>query len=96
MKTMLILMTSPALEEDMVDFLLDHPHVEGFTSLAAYGHGQTAAMSVTEQVAGRRKRVQFQIIMDVGAVDSLTQELAGRVGQDVVFWQVPVSGLGRT
>jgi hypothetical protein len=96
MKTMLILMTSPALEEDMVDFLLDHPHVEGFTSLAAYGHGHTAAMSVTEQVAGRRKRVQFQIIMDVGAADSLTQELTGRVGQDVVFWQVPVSGLGRT
>jgi hypothetical protein len=96
MKTMLILMTSQALEEDMVDFLLDHPHVEGFTSLAAYGHGHTATMSVTEQVAGRRKRVQFQIIMDVGTADSLTQELTRRVGQDVLFWQVPVSGLGRT
>lgn len=96
MKTMLILSTSPALEEDMVDYLLEHPGVDGFTSLAAYGHGSAIAMSVSEQVAGRRKRVQFQVIMEADAVDSLTRLLAEHVGQDIVFWQLPVSGFGRT
>ncbi|MDO9521238.1 MAG: DUF3240 family protein [Pseudohongiella sp.] len=96
MKTMLMLSTSPALEEDMVDYLLEHPGVEGFTSLAAYGHGSALYMSVTEQVAGRRKRIQFQIILETDEVESVTSQLADRVGQDIVFWQVPVSGLGRT
>lgn len=96
MKTMLILSASPALEEDMVDFLLEHPAVEGFTSIAAYGHGSAIAMSVTEQVAGRRKRVQFEVILEEHEVDSVTSQLADQVGQDIVYWQVPVSGLGRT
>lgn len=96
MKTMLVLNASPALEEDLVDYLLEHPGIEGFTSFAGYGHGSNSDMSVTEQVTGRRKRVQFQIIMDAGDVEQVTSGLGNRIGRDIVFWQVPVSGLDRT
>ncbi|TFH73765.1 DUF3240 domain-containing protein [Gammaproteobacteria bacterium LSUCC0112] len=96
MKTMLILSASPALEEDMVDYLLEHPGVEGFTSLSAYGHGSASTMSVSEQVTGRRKRVQFQVILEDTDVPAVTGELGTRVGKDIVYWQVPVSGFGRT
>ncbi len=96
MKTMLILNASPALEEDLVDYLLEHPDIEGFTTFAAHGHGSTSNLSVTEQVTGRRKRIQFQILMNSNVVDALTGELGSRIGRDIVYWQVPVSGLGRT
>lgn len=96
MTTMLILNASPALEDDLVDFLLEYPGVEGFTSFAGYGHGNAQDMTVTEQVAGRRKRVQFQIVIDAKTADSLIGELGQRVGQDIVYWQLPASGLGKT
>lgn len=96
MKTMLILSVPPAQEEDMVDYLLEHPSVEGFTSLSANGHGNASTMTVSEQVTGRRKRVQFQVILEDTDVPAVTAELSARVGQDIVYWQVPVSGFGRT
>ena len=94
--TMLVLNASPALEEDVVDFLLTHPSVEDFTSFAAYGHGTRGAMTVTEQVTGRRKRVQFEILMNEDDVASVTQTLASSFGDDIRYWQLPVYGIGHS
>lgn len=94
--TMLVLNASPALEEDVVDFLLTHPSVEGFTSFVAYGHGTRGDLTVTEQVTGRRKRVQFEILMNEDDVASVTQPLSTRFGNDVRYWQLPVYGLGHS
>ena len=96
MNTMLVINASPALEEDLVDYLLSHPAIEGFTSFAAHGHGTSTAMSVTEQVTGRRKRIQFQIIMSEQDVAAVTRDLGEQIGADILFWQIPVSGVGRT
>lgn len=94
--TMLVLNASPALEEDVVDYLLQHESVDGFTSFAAYGHGTRGTMTVTEQVTGRRKRVQFEVLIDEEHVPSVTQPLKQRFGTDIRYWQLPVYGLGHS
>src|SRR5690554_446716 len=97
MKTMLVLNVPPVLEEDLVDYLLGHPDIDGFTSFAAAGHGAAgSALSIAEQVTGRRKRVQFEIIMASDRVDQVTDNLAVEVGPDIVYWHVPITGLGRS
>jgi hypothetical protein len=94
--TMLVLNASPALEEDVVDYLLTHPAIEEFSSLTVYGHGSRGDLTVTEQVTGRRKRVQFEILMNEDDVPGITQTLKQRFGTDIRYWQLPVYGLGQS
>lgn len=97
MKTMLVLNVPPVLEEDLVDYLLSHPDIDGFTSFAAAGHGAAgSSLSIAEQVTGRRKRIQFEIIMASDRVNRVTENLGTTVGPDIVYWQTPVQGLGRS
>lgn len=97
MKTMLVLNVPPVLEEDLVDYLLGHPDIDGFTSFAAAGHGAAgSSLSIAEQVTGRRKRIQFEIIMASDEVSRITDSLGIEVGPDIVYWQIPVQGWGRS
>lgn len=96
MKILLVLNIPPALEDDMVDYLLEMEEVRGFTSFAAQGHGGGEQLTVTEQVSGRRKRVQFEIIIDEEIADRVIAGLSTRVGKDIAYWQLPVSGIGHT
>lgn len=96
MDQLLRLNIPPSLEEDVVDFLLATPDIRGFQSSEVRGHGQVGAMSVAEQVAGRRRRVQFEIVLD----DQTTDALLGRLREafplrDVVYWVLPVIRSGR-
>ncbi len=73
---LLTLNVPPALEEALVDWLLEQPHVQGFTSMQVYGHGSGAsAMSVGEQVLGRQKRTQFMLHGEVSGLERLLQDL---------------------
>lgn len=94
MKTLLILNIAPELEEDLVDYLLGLATVTGFTSYPVRGHGEHSPLSIAEQVAGRRKRVQFEIIMADSDVDELLEGLAA-VGKGISYWQLPVVRMGR-
>jgi hypothetical protein len=59
---LLIIFASPALEESMVDWLLENDSISGFSTMHGYGHGtRPSAMSLLEQVAGRQRRVEFMI-----------------------------------
>ncbi|MBT8147399.1 MAG: DUF3240 family protein [Gammaproteobacteria bacterium] len=96
MKTLLVLNIRPELEEDLVDYLLAREGVAGFTSYHARGHGLVnEELSLAEQVSGRRKRLQFEILMDEADVNLLIDGLADEVGRDIVFWQQVVSNAGR-
>ena len=95
MKTLLLINLPPELEEDMVDYLLPQDAVGGFTSYHTRGHGDHANMSLAEQVSGRRKRLQFEIIMEESAVPDLIAGLEGNVGKDILYWQQSVSNVGR-
>ena len=94
--TMLILDAPPALEDDVVDYLIEYSAIEEFSSFTAYGHGGHGTMTVTEQVTGRRKRVRFEILMQEQDVPGLTQTLKQRFGTDIRYWQLPVYGLGHS
>lgn len=96
MNTLLALNLSPELEEDMVDYLLAQEDVGGFTSYHTRGHGQHADMSLAEQVSGRRKRLQFEIIVEEEKAAELVAGLADKVGKDILYWQYSISNIGRS
>jgi hypothetical protein len=96
-EVLVVLSASPALEEVVIDWLIGRPGSAGFTSLAASGHGSRhQALSSTEQVAGRQKRVQFQVILPQAGLreflQSARQEFAGT---DLHYWVLPVLASGR-
>jgi hypothetical protein len=96
MQTLLLLNIPPALEDDLVDYLLGLDCVGGFTSYKAMGHGEDTVLSIAEQVSGRRQRLQFEVVVDAEVVDRVTAGLAQQVGKDITYWQQSISGLGRT
>lgn len=96
MNVLLIINMPPALEEDLVDYLLSLDNVIGFTSYVVQGHGEHRNWSVAEQVSGRRKRVQFEIIVEPSEYEQITSRLGEVVGKDILFWQMPVQHVGRT
>jgi len=46
-------------------------------------------------VSGRRKRLQFELMVDEVHVAGLLAGLADNVGRDIVYWQQAVSNIGR-
>ena len=79
-----------------MDLLLSMDYVPGYQSYPTRGHGQVGAMSVAEQVAGRRNRIQFEIVLDADQVDRAIAALKKALPiRDVVFWVLPVFSTGR-
>ena len=96
MQTLLVLNIDPAAEDDLVDYLLGLDCVDGFTSFPARGHGRHgSALNVAEQVTGRRKRVQFELLLDQAAVSAVLANLRTAVGRDITWWQGPIDASGR-
>jgi len=77
-----------------VDYLLSLEEVGGFTSYPVHGHGEQGRLSIAEQVSGRRKRVQFEILLPEQQVDNLIAGLAEEVGKGIHYWQLPVMRSG--
>ena len=94
MQNLLILNTRPELEEDLVDYLLSLSCVSGFTSYPVRGHGHHQNLSVAEQVSGRRKRLQVEIMLEEDAVPTLLSGLVENVGRDINWWRMPVMDSG--
>lgn len=95
-QSLLILNIPPSLEEDVVDLLLSSSEIPAFQSYPTRGHGQAGAMSIAEQVEGRRRRVQFEIVLDTGVLESLLQALKEALPlADINYWVVPISASGR-
>ena len=91
----LVLIIAPGLEEDLVDLLLELPAVDGFTSFVVQGNGKQQNMSLAEQVAGRRKRLRFELVLEAAKVDGLLLELRERLGGDSVFWVESLGSFGK-
>jgi nitrogen regulatory protein PII len=94
MQNLLILNTRPELEEDLVDYLLSLSCVSGFTSYPVRGHGHHQNLSVAEQVSGRRKRLQVELMIDEDAVPTVLSGLVENVGRDINWWRMPVMDSG--
>jgi nitrogen regulatory protein PII len=94
MQNLLILNTRPELEEDLVDYLLSLSCVSGFTSYPVRGHGHHQNLSVAEQVSGRRKRLQVELMIEEDAVPTVLSGLVENVGRDINWWRMPVMDSG--
>jgi len=86
----------PGLEEDIIDLLLANPEIRGYQSYPIRGHGRIGAMTVAEQVEGRRSRIQFEIVLDSELLDSTLQSLKTEFPTpDVIYWVLPIVQSGR-
>ena len=94
MKILLVLNTKPELEEDLVDYLMSLPCVHGFTSYPVRGHGHHDNLSIAEQVSGRRKRLQVELMLDDAEADTVLAGLTDRVGRDITWWQQTIIASG--
>lgn len=92
----LSLVCPPALEDDIVDGLLEEAGGLGFTSLAAFGHGTRGAMTISEQVRGKQRRTLFEIVGEGDELDALVATLRRRLpNAEIHYWIVPVRETGR-
>jgi hypothetical protein len=89
---LVMLTVSPQLEDEVVDWLLSDPDTTGFTTVPAFGHGGPHhLLSVAEQVAGKRARVQFQIATtEQRAVALLTGFERAFPGANAHAWAIPL------
>jgi len=86
----------PDLEEDVVDLLLASEEIPGFQSYPIRGHGQVGAMTIAEQVEGRRNRVQFEVVLDNDQLETLIKKLRKALPvPDIIYWVLPVASSGR-
>lgn len=61
-EAVLMIITSPNVEELMIDLLLEQPDISGFTSHTVNAHGAGGNhLSMQEQVSGRQQKVQFMV-----------------------------------
>ena len=73
---MLMIFAPPALEESLVDWLLEQEQVAGFTTADVHGRSsQPANLSLKEQVAGRQRRVQFMLHADRRVIEAMVEAL---------------------
>jgi len=94
---LLVLSVPPALNDSLVDWLLENENATGFTSSTAWGHSHdTGNYNITEQVTGRQKRVQFQLVGKTDAIQNLITNLKADFHRSGVhFWIVPAVDEGR-
>lgn len=82
----------PLYEERLVDWLLDRDAASGFTTYAAYGHGaHHDELSLSEQVSGRQRRVEFRVEIASSALDEFVAGLTASFPKaDLYYFVTPV------
>jgi len=93
MKKLLIINIAPELEDMLIDCLLMDTAVSGYTSFMVRGHGRHSGMSISEQVAGHRKRIQFELVIEQDEIKGLLERLRS-VGKGIYFRIMPIDDVG--
>lgn len=96
-QVLVVLTSPPALESQLVDWLLSREDEIGFTSCAVHGHSANYEhLSIAEQVIGRQRRQQIQILLQHSLLDVFLESLVSEFGgTDLHYWVVPVLAGGR-
>lgn len=96
-KVLLSLVVSPMIEDAMVDQLLEHEAVSGFTSYPINGHGASIhSLTPAEQVSGRQRQILFQTYLVSDQVDGVIKQLKEEFsGSGIHYWVVPLLDSGR-
>lgn len=93
----LTLIFPKALEENMVDLLLEHAALaSGFTTVEVDGHGRNIAyQSTTEKVRGRAHRIEMQVVLNQDDAQILLRDIKQALpNTDIVYWISPVIEFG--
>ena len=95
-QALLSLVVAPHIEDAIVDWLLERGEVSGFTSFPINGHGASLhAMSLAEQVAGRRRQILFQTHLSRAEAESLLGDLKRDfAGSGMHYWLLPLAAGG--
>lgn len=93
---LLNLVVAPAVEDTVTDWLLVRDSVTGFSTYPISGHGSSEhAMSLAEQVAGKRKQILFQLLLPRAQADPLIEEIRRDFhGSGMHYWLVPILDSG--
>lgn len=93
---LLVLIVSPAMENTLVDWLLERDDIPGFTSVAVSGHGASASsLSAAEQVAGKQRQIMFQLHLQEDVATTLIEGISDAFGgSGVHYWMTPVLASG--
>ncbi|WP_321390398.1 DUF3240 family protein [Emcibacter sp.] len=97
MSLCLLSITTPvALEDTFVDWLMDNPLVDGFTSIPVSGHGASESrMTLAERVTARSRRVMFQVHMEQPTAEQLLGEIKSSfAGTDLHYMLAPLLEAG--
>lgn len=91
------LTVSPAIEEVLIDWLLKSETHAGFTSFKVNGHSSSEeGLSLSEQVAGMKKQIRFQIhLPEAGLNPFISQLKTDFKGVGIHYWVSPVIESGR-
>jgi len=91
-QVLVVLASPPALESQLVDWLLSQEDGAGFSSSAIHGHStRHDHLSIAEQVSGRQRRQQFQIQLPSARLDAFLEALQSEFsGADLHYWAIPV------
>lgn len=94
---LLTIIAPTSLEETLVDWLLEEPRIDGFSTSEIFGHGaRQKGMSLLEQVTGRQRRVQFQVQVDAGTATHLIEQMRNRFsGVGLYYFVTSVQESGR-
>ncbi len=87
-----------ALEEPIIDFLLEHPEwVGGFSSIDAQGMGRGAGLkSAMEKVQGRARRRLIQLLLRSADIPPLVEAIRKEFHTpEVAYWVAPLMAFGR-
>lgn len=96
--TCLMLVVAHELEEMLIDVLLEHEDiVRRFGSQPIDAHGaRIGYANVGEQVRGRSKRVEFQLLLAREDVDAILAALRQRLPRaEITYWAIPLLAYGR-
>ncbi len=96
-RCMLIIFASPAVEETMVDWLLENDSITAFSTAHGFGHGsRPSSMSLIEQVAGRQKKVEFKVETSLAVARALVEEIRKKFhGAGLHYILVPILESGQ-
>lgn len=95
-KQCLSLVCDPQVEERLLDLLLEAAGDEIFTSTPTFGHGTAQGrLTSQEQVMGRSRAVQVQILVTDAELSRLLQLLREQfAGCGLRYWATPLSAEG--
>ncbi|HUL13774.1 MAG TPA: DUF3240 family protein [Methylococcaceae bacterium] len=93
---LITLTVSPAIEESVVDWLLQFAAKGGFTSFPVNGHSsRQEGLTPAEQVAGRKKQIRFQMHVPEAELTPILERMKQDFqGAGLHYWVSPILEAG--